>query len=529
MSKLHSLLLTCSLALGAAACGEPGTGTVTEDPSPLSPAPAPAPGVITQPSPTPANPGTPGVPTAPEPAPTYTREWYVSPSGSDTAAGTKGAPFRTIAKAVSVVGPGEIVRVQAGTYAEKLRIATNAKAGTESAKITLKGEGSPRIVPVSGGWYMWQVQRPHWIIDGFEFDVQNAAQVAVTFSGTTQGAVLRNSELHHGAFGSGVNTADASTGVTIENNHIHHFSRGSDDSHGIIINPTSRDVTVRNNVIHDNSGDSVQCIGPEGYSTLAPAEQVLIEGNHMHSNDENAVDIKSCFGVTIRRNRMHGFRQSSSARGEAVVVHLSARDVVIEDNDISDAALGVAIGGNAGNYGQVRNVSIRRNRIRDIVAPEGTGIRVEGSQNVRVLHNTITNTAGFAFSVGHGTNGASTATLVKNNIFASRAAVNLGSLAPDLDMDFNLYLPSAGFFQGSMFVPSSSWSGMSLGSWRATGHDANSVQSNDALASGSLVMPGSGAVDAGADLGLTYCGAAPDLGAFESGCATGATAANVGE
>ncbi len=525
MSKLHSLLLTCSLALGAAACDQ-GSGTVTEDPSPL--APAPAPGDVSQPVPTPTTPTQPGIPTAPEPEPTYSREWYVSPSGNDASAGTKSAPFRTIAKAVSVVGPGEIVRVQAGTYAEKLRIATNAKAGTSSAKITLKGEGSPRIVPVSGGWYMWQVQRPNWIIDGFEFDAQGAAQVAVTFSGTTQGSVLRNSELHHGAFGSGVNTADAATGVTIENNHIHHFSRGSDDSHGIVITPTSQDITVRNNVIHDNSGDSVQCIGPEGFSTLAPAEKVVIEGNHMHSNDENAVDIKSCFGVTIRRNKMHGFRQSSSARGEAVVVHLSARDVVIEDNDISDAALGIAIGGNAGNYGQVSNVSIRRNRIRDTVAPEGTGIRIEGSQNVRVLHNTITNTAGFAFSVGHGTNGASNNTLVKNNIFGSRAAVNLGSLTPGMDMDYNLYLPNAGFFQGSMFVPSSSWTGMTLGSWRATGHDAHSVQGSP-LASGSLVLPGSDAVDRGVDIGLAFCGSAPDLGAFESGCASGATAANVGE
>jgi nitrous oxidase accessory protein NosD len=452
----------------------------------------------------------------------------VSPAGSDTAAGSRAAPFRTIAKAITVAGPGEVVRVKSGTYAERIRIATDAKAGTASQKITLKGEGSPVIVPVSGGWYMVQVQRPNWIIDGFEFDAKGAAQVAVTFSGTTQGSVLRNSELHSGAFGSGVNTADAASGVTIENNHIHDFSRGSDDSHGIVITPTSRDITVRNNEIHDNSGDSVQCIGPEGFSTLAPAEQVVIEGNHMYSNDENAVDIKSCFGVTIRRNRMHGFRTSSSARGEAVVVHLSARDVVIEDNDISDAALGVAVGGNAGNFGQVTNVSIRRNRIRDTVIPEGTGIRIEGSVNVRVLHNTITNTQGFAFSVGHGTNGASTKTLVKNNIFASRAAVNLGSQAPGMDMDYNLYLNGANFFQGSMFAPAASWTGQALSTWRQTGHDAHAVQTGAALADGSALMPGNDAVDHGADIGLTYCGAAPDLGAVESGCAT-ATAANVGE
>ena len=517
MTKLHSLLLTCSLALGVAACDQQGTGTVTEDPTGLSPSPS-QPGTVT--------PGTDaGIqPTAPAQEPSYTREWFVSPSGNDASAGSKSAPFRTIAKAITVAGPGEVVRVQSGTYAERLRIATNAKAGTASAKITLKGEGNPTLVPVSGGWYMLQVQRPNWVIDGFEFDVKGQAQAAVTFSGTTQGSVLRNSELHHGAFGSGVNTADDAVGVTIENNHIHDFSRGSDDSHGIVITPTSKDVTIRNNDIHDNSGDSVQCLGPEGFSTLPPAENVLIEANHLYSNDENAVDIKSCFGVTVRRNRMHGFRTSASARGEAIVVHLSARDVVIEDNDISDAALGIAVGGNKGNYGQVSNVSIRRNRIRDTVIPEGTGIRIEGSQNVRVLNNTITNTEGFAFSVGHGTNGASNNTVVKNNIFASRAAVNLGSLAPGLAMDYNLYLTGASFTEGSMFAPSSSWTGDPLSAWRATGNDAHSVQTSAALASGSALMPSSDAVDRGVDLGLPFCGSAPDLGAVESGCTAGASA-----
>ncbi len=43
--------------------------------------------------------------------------YYVAPGGSDTAAGIEGAPFRTIQKAASVVGAGDTVVVQAGTYA----------------------------------------------------------------------------------------------------------------------------------------------------------------------------------------------------------------------------------------------------------------------------------------------------------------------------------------------------------------------------------------------------------------------------
>jgi hypothetical protein len=43
--------------------------------------------------------------------------YYVSPDGSDTAAGTEGAPFRTIQRAASLVDAGDTVVVRAGRYA----------------------------------------------------------------------------------------------------------------------------------------------------------------------------------------------------------------------------------------------------------------------------------------------------------------------------------------------------------------------------------------------------------------------------
>jgi hypothetical protein len=43
--------------------------------------------------------------------------YYVSPDGSDKAAGTEGAPFRTIQRAASLVSAGDTVIVRAGTYA----------------------------------------------------------------------------------------------------------------------------------------------------------------------------------------------------------------------------------------------------------------------------------------------------------------------------------------------------------------------------------------------------------------------------
>jgi nitrous oxidase accessory protein NosD len=532
MSMLRSLCLTGLMSVGGLACNgsntepAPASGAIDLPSRPETPpfappdAPTPETPVAEQPTPAPVptpRPAPPPTEEPPPPAPKYAREWFVSPAGSDTASGTRDKPLRTISKALTLVGPGEIVRVQKGTYAEKLELDESVKAGTAAAPITLRGEGRPRLVPTSSGWFMVRVQRPHWRIEGFELDVRSQRQIAVTFAGDTEGSVLARNELHHGAFGSGISTDQGARGVTIEDNHIHHFARGSDDSHGVVIAPTSRDITVRGNDIHDNSGDSVQCLGPEGFSNASPARGVLIERNQMYDNRENAVDIKTCHDVTVRGNRMHGFAKSSTSRGEALVVHYSAKNIIVEDNDISDAALGVAVGGNRVNAPPT-NVSVRRNRIHGLRTPEGSGIRIENGIDVRVLHNTITGTNGFALVIGHGTGGASSNVAVRNNLIATRNAVNLGPHAPGLKMESNLYLPGAGFSTGDFFIPAESWVGDTLATWREAGRDVDSQESASALADAAELTPGPGAVDRGMDLGLPYCGTAPDVGAVEADC-----------
>src|SRR5262245_60201569 len=57
--------------------------------------------------------------------------YYVSPAGSDSAAGTQEAPFRTINKADSVAAPGDTVRVLPGVYGP----VTTFRAGTPTARI----------------------------------------------------------------------------------------------------------------------------------------------------------------------------------------------------------------------------------------------------------------------------------------------------------------------------------------------------------------------------------------------------------
>ena len=458
-----------------------------------------------------AQPGTQS--TAPEaPAAPFVREWVVSPNGSDTADGNAAKPFRTIGKAVSAAGPGELIRVLAGTYTERINLSANVKAGTPEAKITLQGEGKPRLVPGAGGGALVQVRQPNWIIDGFELDLQGAPQFAVIFEGNVKGSVLANSELHHGTGGGGVTTYGNATGAIIENNHIHSFVKktGDRDSHGVVVQPTSRDITVRNNDIHDNSGDSVQCLGPEGFSSLPPAKGLVVENNHFYSNRENAIDIKTCHDVVIRSNRMHRFKPSATAKGDAVVVHYSARNVLIENNDVYDSGKGISVGGN--RQGPMpTGIVIRRNRVYDITnqgGGEGSGIRLENSEGTVVVNNTITRVAAAALVLGHGTGGPTQNVRVENNIIDAAVAVSLGNQRPGIKMGFNLFPTNAQFKTGSQVV------GVDV--FKAATGDVTSVVADARLSP--EFKPEAPAVDKGTNVGLPFCGTGPDIGAVEVGC-----------
>jgi nitrous oxidase accessory protein NosD len=378
----------------------------------------------------------------------FRHEWYVSPSGSDGAEGSREAPFRTINRAISVAEPGDGIRVQAGEYAESIVIDGKARAGTKQAPITLLGEGRPRIVPGRSGGALVQVRRPHWHIQGFEVDVRGQSRFAAIFEGNTEGAVLADSHLHHGTLGGGVTTFGGARGVTLEGNHIHDFRKPRDDSHGVVIQATSRDIVIRDNNIHDNSGDSVQCLKPDG-AGQEPARGIVIERNHLHANGENGVDIKTCRDVIVRRNRMHDFRKSPTSAGEAVVVHYSARNVRIEDNDISKAGKGIAVGGVKDGGPDPSDVVVKGNRIRDISSAggsDGTGIRVENARQVRVVDNHIENTDGYGMMLGLGANGAPSQDLeVASNEVRTDKLVRVGQKRPGLRMDRNRYAPGGLF------------------------------------------------------------------------------------
>ncbi|EPX59397.1 putative lipoprotein [Cystobacter fuscus DSM 2262] len=361
--------------------------------APSSSRPPPAQPTPTQPAPTQPSPTQPP-PTQPPPEVPQGRAWFVSTKGRDDAAGTREAPLRTIGRAVERARPGEVIRVLSGVYPEELILGSK---GSGVAAITVRGEGSPLPTVAPGNTRRSTVIRVQgrWNLENLRVDVGGKPMFAIIFESGADGSTLSGSELRSGTLSAGV-LVDGPKGLTLRNNTIHHFIKPGEDSHGVVVVGPSRDVVIRDNDIHHNSGDSVQC-----QAGTAPATGLVIENNTLHDEGENGVDIKQCDGVIVRGNVISSLpntaiRAVGSSAGEAVVVHLSARNVTVEDNTITNAGRGISILEDAAPPAHIRVEGNHLRNLRDNPQGNGFGIRVEGGRDVVVVGNTVEYSANYA-------------------------------------------------------------------------------------------------------------------------------------
>ncbi|RKH03237.1 DUF1565 domain-containing protein, partial [Corallococcus sp. CA053C] len=468
-------------------------------------------------------------PPPPEPPPPeaqYSRVLWVSPTGSDSAAGTQALPLRTVARALSQVKPGEAVFLLSGTWREHVQL--TEKQGTAAKPLTLRAApGATAILKGGsiGATALVDVSGAYWNIEGLTVDVGGERTFAVMWRGAgAHHGALKGSIVKNGTEGSGVYVTEKAHDVLIADNEIFHFDQGEVDSHGVTVQTSASNVVVRGNDIHHNSGDGVQCLGAEGGATSpgTPFDNLLVEGNQLHDNRENGVDIKTCTHVTLRGNTIYNHRSVSTAAGEGVIVHLSPSDVTLEDNVFYANARAIQLGGYREGAPPTR-VLIRRNLIHDGLGAsegeEGTGIRVDTSVDVKVQQNTVWNLSGACLIFGEGSSGANQGLDVRNNIFAGCGiAARGGPSRGNAVVDGNLY-----FLSGSAVSFRLDNAAVGLADWRSkAGLDKRSQERApgfvDTGSDDYHLATGSAAREAGLSLGLPFCGTAPDQGAFESGC-----------
>jgi hypothetical protein len=276
------------------------------------------------------------------PATTY--NYYVSPTGSDSAAGTKTAPFKTLAKAAKVATkPSTTVWVAPGTYAGGFQ---TTASGTSSGRIywVSTTKWGAKIVPPSssGNQVAWDNRGNYISIIGFDVDGTNSGSGTKWLEGIYTG----------GSYG------------MIANNHVHNLARSvaCNGAGGSAIGVDS----YYHGVMTDVVSNVVNDVGPTGCS--------YVQGIYFSTSG------------SIKNNLVY--------RVAAVAIHLwhDAANVVITNNTATTSQFGMVVGGGDFYFNRTgaNNVYVANNLIYDNkygISEQGTTGKANVYKNNLVYKN----------------------------------------------------------------------------------------------------------------------------------------------
>jgi len=280
--------------------------------------------------------------------PTTPNNFYVSPTGSDTAAGTKAAPFKTLARAAkAATKAGTTVFVAPGTYAGGFKTTANGTAASRIYWVSTTKWGAKIVPPASStNNSAWDNRGNYVSIIGFDID------------GSKLGG---GTKWVHGIYTGGSYNV-------IEGNHVHHMATTipCNSAGGSAIGVDSYYKGVKGDVI----GNVVNDIGPAGCT--------YVQGIY-HSTSG-----------TIKNNVV--YRVGSAA------IHLwhDATDVQIVNNTVSSSVFGIIVGGGDFYFTKAgaNNVHVHNNIVYDNkygISEQGTTGKGNTYKNNLVTKNTTYN------------------------------------------------------------------------------------------------------------------------------------------
>jgi len=211
--------------------------------------------------------------------------YYVSLTGSDTNPGTASAPFKTFAKANSVLSAGSTLNIYAGTYTEQLRI---TKSGTSSAWIIVKPLGGTVVIDIrNAATFGLNLAASYVTVSSLE--IKNSGDICVNVVGsnlTVDGLVVHDCASH------GINTNNSSQ-VKILNSRVYrtvlsNASRSVSSGWGSGIKVrVSDNVLIQGNIVYNNYGEGM---GTRGTNVTIRANTVYDNFSvNIYTNSENAL------------------------------------------------------------------------------------------------------------------------------------------------------------------------------------------------------------------------------------------------
>jgi MYXO-CTERM domain-containing protein len=224
--------------------------------------------------------------------------YHVATTGSDSAAGTHTAPFKTIQRAADAVAAGDTVVIHAGTYTGFVVDAT----GTAAAPVAFKGDGT---VNINGSA---TTDRDAVHIEGASYVIVEG----LTVTGATR-AGMSALDSHHITFRKNKVDQNGRWGIfsshvadfTVEDNEV---SR-SGTEHGIYASNEADRPIIRRNVIWGNKMCGVHMNGDINFGGDGVISNALVENNVITNNGSgggSGINGDGVANAVIRNNVLDG-------------------------------------------------------------------------------------------------------------------------------------------------------------------------------------------------------------------------------
>ncbi len=223
-----------------------------------------------------------------------------APDCSNSGPGTAASPRCDIP--VDIAEPGTVVEVHGGPYDfDEVKQIIDAN-GSVDKPVILRGVDTGQGFPLLDNADTFAFQGQYFIVENLRFErtsVRTGAPGELPYG--RHHIALRNLKISRHPDKNA--TAIAGEHIVFYNNHVHH--NFGDDRHGTTIGRASEYVWIVDNYYHHNGGDAIQfCHG----CRKNPPRNIFIGRNRMHSDRENAVDLKFGKYIIISENTMYGYK-----------------------------------------------------------------------------------------------------------------------------------------------------------------------------------------------------------------------------
>jgi hypothetical protein len=246
--------------------------------------------------------------------PTLRKARFVSPSGSDAAAGTAARPWRTIQKALETLRPGETAVVRKGVYNESLVM---RRAGRASAPITVRAyPGETAVVRPAGRGELDYPLRitsgaayfrfAGFLIEDAPLDTTVNVYVAAQDKPYPHDVEISGCEIR-GSTGTGVLVEPNASRVELRRNVVYDNGLGTAHQHQGIYFQGTEGVIAGNVVYRQPNGFGIQ--------VRAGADRVRVVGNTTVGNLLSGIVVENTAARVTVVNNISAFNGGWAVRG----------------------------------------------------------------------------------------------------------------------------------------------------------------------------------------------------------------------